>query len=460
MMEQIVNEDVIRIESDRLVMEIGKHSASIKSVKLKDHQDNATHAHVSFGDSIPVLVTTINGRLPRLELKSTTRTRATWAIAEESAFRDLSISIGEDPSLFYLELTPSSQRGGSSEESAKFTASWSRAEDVQNRYNVLETIVKTEKTGPWQREYLVYREGMKTAVDVPRETHSLVLSERYFCHALELDDQFRNLVEIRPSRDGVVSVSINPVFEADAVSLPYRLVGYIGSRDFFSLKRVGLEDTIHVGMLGQIGLVLILVINWIAALTQNYGVAIILLSVLVTVLLAPLTLVSIRSMKKMQELQPKLDQLKKKYDKEPQKLNREMMALFKEHRVSPLSGCLPMLLQMPVFFALWSAVSHMVELRGASFLWIKDLSLPDRLAELPFGLELNILPVLMAIAMFVQTKLSQPKVATQAPSAAMLSGPIMPVIFCLLFYNVPSGLVLYWLTNSTVSAAWYKLAKT
>jgi YidC/Oxa1 family membrane protein insertase len=110
-----------------------------------------------------------------------------------------------------------------------------------------------------------------------------------------------------------------------------------------------------------------------------------------------------------------------------------------------------------VFFALWSAISHVVELRGARFLWIKDLSLPDRLAKLPLGLDLNILPILMAAAMFMQTKLSQPNVRPSGPNP--FSGPLMSVIFGVMFYQVPAGLVLYWLTNSLVSVLWYKLAK-
>jgi YidC/Oxa1 family membrane protein insertase len=165
-------------------------------------------------------------------------------------------------------------------------------------------------------------------------------------------------------------------------------------------------------------------------------------------------------MKKMQQLQPKMDQLKKKYESDQTRLSREMFALFKEHKVSPASGCLPMLLQMPIFFAFWSAISHSAEFRGATFLWIKDLSLPDAIARLPWGWDLNILPLVMAAAMFFQTKMSQTSTASSAPGAKMLSGPLMPIMFGVMFYQVPACLVLYWLSNSLISIAIYRTVKT
>lgn len=151
---------------------------------------------------------------------------------------------------------------------------------------------------------------------------------------------------------------------------------------------------------------------------------------------------------------------------DPSKANREIFAVYKEHKISPLSGCLPMLLQMPILIALFQALSHYIELRGKRFLWIQDLSLPDRLYHLPFsfpvlGSDINLLPIIMAAAMYLQTKLSQANAgASQSdPSTKMFSGPLMSVLFGIMFYNFPSGLVLYWLTNSVTSILWYRLAK-
>jgi len=125
-----------------------------------------------------------------------------------------------------------------------------------------------------------------------------------------------------------------------------------------------------------------------------------------------------------------------------------------------------MLLQMPIFIAMFQAISHFIELRGRSFLWIKDLSLPDRAAQLPFsipliGNEFNALPIVMAVVMYVQTRMSQGGAGQSQsnPAMKMMSGPTMSIVFGVMFYQFPSGLVLYWLMNSVTSLVWYKLAK-
>jgi len=171
-------------------------------------------------------------------------------------------------------------------------------------------------------------------------------------------------------------------------------------------------------------------------------------------------------MKKMQELKPQADRVMAQHKDDPAKAQKELFALYREHRVSPLGGCLPMLLQFPVFIALFQAISHFVELRGKSFLWITDLSLPDRLAKLPLsfpiiGSDLNALPIVMAVAMYAQTRLSQramPKDQSSQAANAMMSAPVMSILFGVMFYNFPSGLVLYWLTNSLSAILLYRLA--
>ena len=187
---------------------------------------------------------------------------------------------------------------------------------------------------------------------------------------------------------------------------------------------------------------------------------------IITMCISPLTLVSMRSMKKMQELKPQVDKIMASYKNDQMKANQAVFNLYREHRVSPMSGCLPILLQMPIFIALFQGMSHFIELRGQRFLWIKDLSLPDRLAQLPrtfpiIGNEINLLPVIMAIAMYFQTRLTQAAAsgADTNPSLKMFSGPLMPVLFCVMFYSFPSGLVLYWLTNTLCALVVYRMAK-
>ena len=131
------------------------------------------------------------------------------------------------------------------------------------------------------------------------------------------------------------------------------------------------------------------------------------------------------------------------------------MELYREHKVNPLGGCLPLILQMPIFFALYNALMRSIVLKGAKFLWIKDLSEPDRLLVLPqslpiLGNELNILPIIMAIGMFVQQKISSTSSSGSVAEQQKMMIIVMPIIFGLIFYRMPAGLVLYWFINSTL----------
>jgi YidC/Oxa1 family membrane protein insertase len=162
-----------------------------------------------------------------------------------------------------------------------------------------------------------------------------------------------------------------------------------------------------------------------------------------------------RSMKEMQGLQPHIEELRKKYKDNTQKFNKEVMELYKEHKVNPFGGCLPLLLQMPIFFALYQTLMRSVVLRGAEFLWIKDLSEPDRLFLLPFnipilGNEINILPIIMAIGMFAQQKITMKTAAGSNPEQQRFMMVLFPLMFGFIFYRMPSGLVLYWFINSTL----------
>ncbi len=184
---------------------------------------------------------------------------------------------------------------------------------------------------------------------------------------------------------------------------------------------------------------------------HNYGLAIIALALLLNLFFAPLTLKSQRSMKKMQSLQPHMQELKEKHKDNPQAVNKEMMELYKKHKVNPMGGCLPMVLQIPVFIALYNTLMRSYELKHATFLWIRDLSVPDRLfmlsKSLPFiGNEINLLPILMAALMFVQQKFSP--TAKVSSNSAMPNLWFLPIIFGVIFYKFPAGLVLYWFTNS------------
>lgn len=236
---------------------------------------------------------------------------------------------------------------------------------------------------------------------------------------------------------------------------------YAGPSDMKELQSVGLgfEETINYGVFGFISHMLLAVLKFSYKIFHNWGVSIIVLSILLNIILFPLTNKSFKSMQKMQSLQPQMEKLKTQFKDNPQKLNKEIMELYKKYNINPLSGCLPLLLQMPIFIALYQALSRSVDLKNANFLWIKDLSLPDAL-KLPFTLPLvgnaiNILPILMAISMVVQQKISNAAMGAaqteEQKQQQKMMMVIMPVMFGFIFYNMPSGLVLYWFLNTLLT---------
>ena len=194
--------------------------------------------------------------------------------------------------------------------------------------------------------------------------------------------------------------------------------------------------------------------HWAHKMIPNWGVCIILISLLICFCTYPLTIQSMTSMKKLQALQPKMLALKEKHKDNPQKMNKEIMELYRENKVNPMGGCLPMLLQMPVFIGLYQALLRDVDFKGANFLWIKDLSEPDRLitfkSQLPLiGNELNLLPIIMTIVMFIQQKMTSKSMviadSNQAAQQKMMT-IIMPIFLGAIFYKLASGLTIYFTT--------------
>jgi YidC/Oxa1 family membrane protein insertase len=239
-----------------------------------------------------------------------------------------------------------------------------------------------------------------------------------------------------------------------------RVMTYVGPKEYERLKAlgVGLEKSIYFGgfpapqsygglPMEWVAVPILWLLNWFYRYTHNYGVAIILLTILTKVLFFPLTLKSMRSMKAMQALQPQINALRSKYKSDPQRVQRETMELYREHRVNPLGGCLPMVVQIPVFYALYVALSVSVEMQNAPFvcfgrifgvdLWICDLAAQD---------PTYVLPLLMGASMFIQQKMT-PTMGDPRQAKMML---MMPVVFTFMFLNLPSGLVLYWTLSNVL----------
>jgi YidC/Oxa1 family membrane protein insertase len=216
---------------------------------------------------------------------------------------------------------------------------------------------------------------------------------------------------------------------------------YAGPQDQEKLKVLahGLEHVVDYGWLTIIAYPLFLLVSWLNSLVHNWGVAIILLTVIVKMAFYPLSAASYRSMAQMRKLSPRLQHLKERYGDDRQKLQEQMMKIYKEEKINPLGGCLPIVVQIPVFIALYWALMSAVELRQAPFaLWIHDLSEPD-----PY----YVLPLVMAATMFIQQRLS-PKPPDPMQAKVMM---FMPIAFSVMFFFFPSGLVLYWLSNNVLS---------
>ncbi len=228
---------------------------------------------------------------------------------------------------------------------------------------------------------------------------------------------------------------------------------YFGPKDLEILKQTGynLSSAVNFGFFDIVAKPLLYSLRFFYKYVHNYGVAIILLTVLIRLIFWPLNHLSYKSMQKMKELQPLITKLKEKYGDDKAKLNEELMRLYKTYKINPFMGCLPMIIQIPVFFALYKVLLMAIELRHAPFIaWIKDLSAPDRLPvgfEIPYLGGIPVLTILMGVSMYFQQKLS-PTSLDPTQEKMML---MMPIIFTLLFINFPSGLVLYWLTNNVLS---------
>ncbi len=228
---------------------------------------------------------------------------------------------------------------------------------------------------------------------------------------------------------------------------------YYGPKKLQMLQSIGynLDRSVNFGWFDVIAKPTLWLLNMFYSFCHNYGVSIILVTVLFKAVFWPISQKGMKSMKNMQKLQPKMAKIKEKYKSDPTKMNQEVMSLYKTYKVNPLGGCLPMVLQIPVFFALYKVLLQCIELRHAPFmLWITDLSAPDRLYlgfDLPYLGGLPVLTLLMGASMFLQQKLS-PTTADPTQAKIMM---FLPVVFTFMFLNFASGLVLYWFINNLLS---------
>jgi YidC/Oxa1 family membrane protein insertase len=229
----------------------------------------------------------------------------------------------------------------------------------------------------------------------------------------------------------------------------FSYVLYFGPKNLDDLKPLGLDRAVNFGWFDFLGKPLLHFLNWLERYSFNYGWAIVILTILLRIVFWYPNHKSYKSMKDMQKLQPKVAKIREKFKDDKEAMNKELMALYRTFKVNPMAGCLPMVLQLPVFIALYNVLGYAIELRHASFIptlpftnivWLADLSAKDPLL---------ITPLVMGATMFLQQKMTP---STGDPTQAKMM-MFLPLIFTFMFLNFASGLVVYWLVNNVLSIA-------
>lgn len=279
----------------------------------------------------------------------------------------------------------------------------------------------------------------------------------YLCSIIRPMQQVEQLAKSESA--GLVSYLLQvPAFELPAgQTVRHTYLIYLGpqKQELISKLGLGAEDIVNFGLFDPLSHILLGALKLFYKVSKNWGIALILFSLAVFIIMSPLSIISFSSMKRMQELQPLIEELKVKYKDNPQKMHKETMELYRVKKINPFGGCLPLLLQMPIFIALYQALMRFINLNGAQFWWIKDLSQPDKF-KLPSMLPMvgsktfNLLPIIMIITMLVQQKLTAGKASQDASTAQQqkMMSLFMAVFFGIMFYSMPAGLVLYWTVNS------------
>lgn len=295
------------------------------------------------------------------------------------------------------------------------------------------------------------------------------VEDRYFLSTIIPAEEIDGSMKLATIDNVVVNQLVNPIFEiSPGTQKEFEFYVFMGPKSMDLLNSLGhdLGKALNFGFFNVIAKPCLWFMNKIHSVVPNYGIAIILLTLFTKILLWPLGNKSYKSMSEMKKLQPLMTEIREKHKNDKQKMNQELMALYKTYKVNPMGGCLPMVLQIPVFFALYRMLYQAIELRHAPFfLWINDLSAPDRLfhfgfsipfMEPPYGIP--VLTIIMGATMLLQQKMSPPPGDPTQAKMMML----MPVVFTFIFINFSSGLVLYWLINNvlSISQQYYVQKKT
>jgi YidC/Oxa1 family membrane protein insertase len=291
-------------------------------------------------------------------------------------------------------------------------------------------------------------------------------------------DEARLAAENVPLQQGYEGALVYPaVTLGPKQTLERQIFLYAGPKEYQTLARLAAHFGNNIDLAMQFGFfsffakALLLAMNTLHRMTGfSYGWAIVAITVIIKIVYWPLTQSSMRSMKRMQTLQPQMNAIKEKYKDDPVKMNKRMMEFMRENKINPVGGCLPSLLQIPVFYGFFTMIRSAIELRGASWLWVSDLSKPDTLFVIPglgfvpifgvpgLGLPFNLLPLIMGVTMLFQARMTPPSAGMDPAQARMMR--YMPLMFLLFLYNYSAGLTLYWTVQNVLTIVQTKLTRT
>ncbi len=463
--EPAIDEKTLTVETDRLILTFSNVGGSLKEIRLKDYKDLKTGEPFVLAEiqNPASYIFALSGVAPRIALD-----KIAYDVSSKDGAVIYSASAGE-MQITKKYLVHKSNYNIELQLSIKNTSG--KVKDVCYRIIAGSGIV--EKTE--QDKALIETSSKINGIPVkfkrakpgdtiinPGIVDWTALKSKYFSLILKPLGQTRSEFYTQSGPGDIVTgVESELLAIPPSSTIDSKFILFAGPSHIPILKEAGysLEETINYGFFGSISKALLSILRMLHNVVRSWGVAIILLSIFLNVITLPLTMKSFKSMQKMQELHPQMEKLKIENKNNPQKLNKEVMELYKKYKINPLSGCLPMLLQMPIFIALYQALTKALELRGASFLWIKSLSSPDAVS-IPFSLPIigssvNILPLVMVGAMVLQQKMSTKTmggaVTEEQKQQQKMMLIIMPIMFGFIFYSMPSGLVLYWVVNTALT---------
>ncbi|HNX69222.1 MAG TPA: membrane protein insertase YidC [Candidatus Omnitrophota bacterium] len=326
-------------------------------------------------------------------------------------------------------------------------------EGYQKHYGYYDAVAYTDKTNIADLGKL-----KKKGYAFPAGTAWAGLIKKYFALLVKPDGKIVDGSARADEKNLFAKFILEPVAVPAGGAAEQKVLIYAGPQRYETLKSfgAGFENVFSRGFFGPFKTWILLVLKFFFRYTHNFGWALVILTLLIKLVFAPLTHLSYSSMKKMQALAPKQKAIQEHHKKDPAKAQQEIMALYRRNKVNPAMGCLPMLIQIPVFIAMFRLLPEAIELHGAPFIgWITDLSAPDKLMALPFTVPLlgwntvNVLPVLMAASQVWYQRL-MPQQPGSSPEQQRIMN-FMPIFFGVICYNMPSGLTLYWTLQNMFS---------